>query len=247
MDLSIIIPAYNEEARLPATLDSILNYFKDDPRKLEIVVVDDGSTDNTSEITKTYDIPFLKTIKLPSNRGKGFAVRTGALASSGSLILFTDADGSSPIEELERLEQAISSGADVAIGSRALSSDETQIRTVWYRRLLGRCFNMCVNFFLLPGIADTQCGFKIFKRKSALFIFKLQKAERFSFDLEILYIARRIGLQVAEVAINWNNVPGSKVNLLLDAAAMFVDIFRIRLQYSFLSRRKYEEFLNRSR
>ena len=166
----------------------------------------------------------------PANRGKGYAVRFGMFNARGRYLLFNDADGASPIPEVERLFAAIEDGADVAIGSRAMFSRETDVQTVWYRKFLGRVFNAYVNIIILPGIADTQCGFKMFSRKAAKFIFRRQKAERFSFDVELLYLARKAGYVIAEVPINWTNVAGSKVNLVKDSLAMGWDLTKFRLR-----------------
>lgn len=151
------------------------------------------------------------------------------------MILFTDADGSTPISEIERLQEAIIEGADVAIGSRALHSQNTKVSTVPHRKYLGRIFNLFVNLWMLPSIADTQCGFKMFTDRAAKFLFERQKSDGFSFDVEILYIAQRAGLKIVEVPINWTNAPGSKVNLILDSIKMLVDIIRFRFRHSSIS------------
>jgi dolichyl-phosphate beta-glucosyltransferase len=156
-------------------------------------------------------------------------VRVGALNSRGKRVLFADADGATPIKETTRLLAALDEGFDVAIGSRAMASNDTKVSTVIYRKLLGRIFNRCVNLFILPGIADTQCGFKVFTREAAQFLFQHQRSDRFSFDVELLFLARKAGFSVKEVPVNWTNIPGSKVNLAFDAALMFRDIFRFRL------------------
>jgi dolichyl-phosphate beta-glucosyltransferase len=232
IELSIIIPAYNERWRLPPTLIDIIDYIEKREINYEVIVVDDGSTDETSSIVRKFERvrpQEVKCIRLPKNRGKGHAVRTGAENATGSRIIFVDADGATPIAEIERLEAAIKDGADVAIGSRAMKSSDTQIKTIWYRKLLGRIFNNYVNFIILPGITDTQCGFKMFTFEAAQKLFPLQTAERFSFDVELLYLARKFKMKIAEVPINWENVPGSKVNLVLDSIRMFRDIFRFRM------------------
>jgi dolichyl-phosphate beta-glucosyltransferase len=148
----------------------------------------------------------------------------------GALILYNDADGASPIEELARLEESMNRGADVAIGSRALHSDETAVRTIFIRKAMGRVFNGLVNLLLLPQIADTQCGFKLFRRSVARELFSRQRADGFSFDVEILFLARRLNFVVKEVPINWTNIPGSKVNLVKDSTLMFLDVVRFRLR-----------------
>ncbi|MBL7661847.1 glycosyltransferase, partial [bacterium] len=157
-------------------------------------------------------------------RGKGNAVRTGAEHALGAVILFTDADGSTPFAEYARLAQALEQGADIAIGSRGLGSAETKVEALWYRKIIGRVFNFLVNTFLVPGITDTQCGFKCFKRNAAEFVFTRQTAERFSFDVELLFLARKGNFIVREIPVNWHNVEGSKVNLITDSARMFIDL-----------------------
>lgn len=236
LDLSIIIPAYNEQWRLPSTLIDIIDYIDSRNLKAEVIVVDDGSTDATSDTVKKFEKirPCVRLLRVPKNTGKGNAVRTGMLNSYGKAVLFTDADGSTSIHELERLAPALTEGADVVIGSRAMASQDTKVSTFSYRRVMGRIFNFFVNLIVLPGIADTQCGFKLFTAEAAKFLFERQKSDGFSFDVEILYIARRAGMKVAEVPINWTNAPGSKVNLVLDSSKMLIDIVRFRIRHSAL-------------
>lgn len=229
-ELSIVIPAYNEERRLPTTLIDIVDYLDKKRITHEIIVVDDGSLDRTVEIVKKFQKirPEIKIIEIKPNRGKGNAVRTGMLQATGEKLLFADADGAAPIEEIEKLIAELERGADLVIGSRAIYSPESKVVTHWYRKYLGRSFNFCVNILILPGIMDTQCGFKIFNRDSALFLFSKQTAPGFSFDVEILFLARKAGYKMVEVPINWTNIPGSKVNLIIDAARMLRDILKFR-------------------
>jgi dolichyl-phosphate beta-glucosyltransferase len=245
IELSVIIPAFNEERRLPPTLIDIVDFCDRHHPRYEIIVVDDGSTDATSEVVRKFERvrPQVRLIHLPRNLGKGHAVRLGVLNSRGNRVLFADADGATPIAETDRLMAAISAGAEVAIGSRAKYSEETKVNTVIYRRILGRIFNWCVNFILLPGIADTQCGFKMFTRPAAHFLFKLQRSDRFSFDVELLFLARRVGLRIDEIPINWQNVPGSKVNLVFDSIKMFRDIFRFRVVHRAVGPEQYQRAL----
>ncbi|MCB0344625.1 MAG: flippase-like domain-containing protein [Bdellovibrionales bacterium] len=230
--LSVIVPAYNEEDRLPKTLLSITEFLEASDRTYEVLVVNDGSSDGTDKVVHQFErlSPEVKLLQYGENRGKGYAVRFGVMHAAGELILYTDADGASPIEELSRLENAITKGAQVAIGSRALYSQDTQVSTLWVRKFMGRVFNGIVNFVMLPGIADTQCGFKLFRRPVARYVFSRSKSEGFSFDVEILYLARKAGAKIAEVPINWTNVPGSKVNLVSDSAKMFRDILIFRMR-----------------
>lgn len=230
--ISVIIPAYNEESRLPRTLSSVVEYFARTEQSYEVLVVDDGSTDSTARLVKQFEAnaPQLRLLTYPRNRGKGYAVRFGMRNAQGELLLFDDADGATPIEEIERLLAAIDKGADVAIGSRALFSADTGVKAIWYRRLLGRVFSGMVNFILLPGIADTQCGFKLFRRECADYLFRTQRSEGFSFDVEVLFLARKAGYRIAEIPVNWTNIPGSKVNLVKDSALMAFDLLRFRLR-----------------
>ncbi len=235
IEYSVIIPAFNEEHRLPRTLLSVLEYFESKKCSFEILVVDDGSVDRTAKVIRQFErlSPRVRLLIVPRNRGKGYAVRLGMMNARGNLLLFNDADGATPIEELERLEGAIRAGAQVAIGSRAIMSRDTTVATVWYRKLIGRVFNGIVNFVILPGIADTQCGFKLFARDVGRYIFSQQRADRYSFDVEILFLARKAGYTIAEVPVNWTNVTGSKVNLARDSLHMFVDIMKFKLRDTF--------------
>lgn len=231
--LSVVVPAYNEERRLPPTLVDIIDFLDNRSETYEIIVVDDGSSDGTVEMVRKFERlrPQVRLLRSTANLGKGHAVRMGVMNARGKRIVFADADGSTPIAELARLEEALVSGAEVAIGSRALASRETRVVTRWYRKYLGRMFNLCVNLLIVPDIADTQCGFKLFDGRAARFLFERQRADGFSFDVEILYIAKKADLRIREVPINWSNVPGSKVNLGLDALKMFRDIFVFRVRH----------------
>ncbi len=233
--VSVVIPSFNEELRLPSTLKSIFDFFEQQGSDYEVIVVDDGSSDKTSDVARDFGsrAPRFKLLRYDRNQGKGYAVRLGMMEATGERILYNDADGASPIYEIERLEAALRNGADVAIGSRAMFSRDTAVQTVWYRKFMGRVFNASVNFLVLPGIADTQCGFKLFTRSAARYIFSRQTANRFSFDVEILFLARKAGFRIAEVPINWTNVPGSKVSLVKDSCAMFIDVVRFRVRDMF--------------
>ncbi len=229
--LSIIIPAFNEESRIEDTLEKICQYFRNNSYISEIVVVDDGSTDNTFEIvTKmTSKIEDLMVVSNGTNRGKGYSVRNGFLKSKGQFLLFSDADMSTPIREVEKLIHFLRNGFDIAIGSRGLKESDIVIHQPYYREMMGKVFNIFVRMLAIGDFRDTQCGFKVFARKAALEITKRQRIERFSFDVEMLYIAKRLGYRIREVPIQWFNSPSTKVNAIIDSFRMFTDLIRIRL------------------
>lgn len=230
-DISVVFPAYNEELRLANTVNQSVKYLEKRKLNYEIIVVDDGSKDQTAEVVigLSKENPRIHLLTYPLNRGKGYAVKFGVLNSKGKLILFADADGATPIVELERLENALAEGYDIAIGSRALNSSDTKVIAAWHRKLLGRIYNLFVNLVILPKIKDTQCGFKLFKQGVAREVFSKQKAEKFSFDVEILFIAKKAGYKIIEIPVNWSNVPGSKVKLGWDSLLMGRDILKFRL------------------
>jgi dolichyl-phosphate beta-glucosyltransferase len=230
---SIIIPAYNESYRIVKSINKIRKYFKNKGIKYEIVVVNDGSKDNTlrilNDLSKKYKQ--LRVLGGNINRGKGYAVKTGVLNSSGEYILFTDADLSTPIEELDNLFKYIKNGYDIVIGSRIIDPSKIKIKQPLYRRLPGNVFPILVNFIISRDIGDTQCGFKLFKRDVAKDIFKKQKISGFCFDVETLYLAKKGGYKVKEVAVTWTNFRDSKVNPLIDSIKMFIDLMKIRFMY----------------
>lgn len=232
LDLSIIIPAFNEEARLEPTLRDTIAYFRGrgGSRTVEVIVVDDGSLDHTSALVNRLAAQFdeLRLFRLAANRGKGYAVRTGVVNARGRLILFADADGATPIAEIERLEAALTAGADVAIGSRALHGEGVRIAAKIYRRLMGRMFHQLVRLLTVRGIRDTQCGFKLFRADVGHDLFSRLRMNGFSFDVEVLLMAQRQGYRIAEVPVNWVHQPGSRVNLVLDSLRMARDLFVIR-------------------
>ncbi len=227
--LSVIIPAYNEERRLPATVDSVSAYLRGQGTSFEIIVVDDGSLDATAAVVESMAAgqPEIRLISYRPNRGKGHAVRVGMLAAVGDLLLFDDADGSSPIAELSRLMDAIAGGADIAIGSRAKPDPSRTVKALSHRKFIGNTFNLIVQSLLLPGIYDTQCGFKLFKRAAARDLFSVARLNGFGFDVELIFIARLRGYRVREVAIDWQNVEGSKVNVLIDSPKMLLEVLWI--------------------
>jgi dolichyl-phosphate beta-glucosyltransferase len=232
-ELSVIIPAYNEESRLPSTLESVFQFLTKRGRSFEIIVVDDGSLDHTMELVESFaskvngSVGEVRLISYSPNQGKGYAVRVGMMAARGDYLLFDDADGASPIEEVSRLLDAIAGGADVAIASRAKPDPTRKVNALAHRKFIGNTFNAIVQSLLLPGIYDTQCGFKLFKRKVGQDLFSVNWTDGFAFDVEILYIARLRHYKVEEVAINWTNVEGSKVKVLTDSPRMFVDVMAI--------------------
>jgi glycosyltransferase involved in cell wall biosynthesis len=227
---SIVIPAYNEEPRLAATLNSVLAYVHAHAWDAEVLVVNDGSRDRTVEIVQTFAAkdPILRLVQNPGNRGKGYSVRHGMLNSRGRIVLFTDADLSSPIEEAPKLFAALDDGADIAIGSRWLRSETQTHRQPLHRQLFGRIFNVLLRTILGLPFADTQCGFKAFKRPAVDAIFPLQKIERWGFDPEILFLARKFKFKVKEVPVAWGHSGDTRINPLVDGSRMVQEMLRIR-------------------
>ena len=225
--LSVVIPAFNEAERLPRTLARVNAYLSARGADYEIVLVDDGSTDGTAESARAAGGAALTLLRHQPNRGKGYAVRRGMLAARGVLRLMTDADLSTPIEDLSRLEAALVGGHEVAIGSRAVPGAKVEVRQPWYREAMGRLFNRLVRLLVLPGLYDTQCGFKLFTAQAAEAAFRPALLDGFSFDVEALFIARRLGLGIAEVPVTWRNDAATRVGLLRGAQA-FLDLLRIR-------------------
>jgi dolichyl-phosphate beta-glucosyltransferase len=235
--LSVIIPAYNEEERIGSTLERVAAYMKVHVRELEIVVVDDGSTDGTRELLQKMStgIPGLRVIHITRNRGKGHAVRTGMLAARGRLRLLSDADLSTPIEEVERLLPWLDEGAHVVIGSRGLRSSEIEVHQPWHRESMGKTFNLLVRLLGLSRFRDTQCGFKVFRAETAEEVFSRSLMEGFSFDVEVLFLAERLGYRVREVPVRWRHVPASRVRVVRDSLGMLLDLVVIRMRW-FLGR-----------
>ena len=228
-ELSIVIPSFNEELRLPPTLEKIAAYVKTRRPNSEVIVVDDGSTDRTAAVAESWRgrIPQLRVVSNGINRGKGFSVRHGSLEARGDIVLFTDADLSAPIEEGEKLLAALQT-YDVAIGSRAVDRSLIEVHESRFREFAGIVFNRIVRFTLRLPFVDTQCGFKGFRRERCQIIFEQQTIERFGFDPELLYLARHNGLSVVEVPVRWAHSPATKVNMMRDSVQMFLDIFVIR-------------------
>ncbi len=227
-ELSIVIPAWNEERRLPLTLERIADYLYKTGVHAEILVVNDGSTDATALVARQYGRSLnLRVLENPGNRGKGYSVRHGMLAARGRLILFTDADLSAPIEEMEKLLAALNTGADLAIGSRS-RRDLIHFHQSPWREFAGRVFNRLVFLILGLRFRDTQCGFKLFRADSCAWIFSRQRITRWGFDPELLYLARRRGLRVAEVPVAWSHAEGAKIRMVRDSLRMFSEILAIR-------------------
>ncbi|NPV52962.1 MAG: glycosyltransferase [Firmicutes bacterium] len=256
--LSIVIPAYNEETRIGETLDKIVDYFSSSSPDLngasvpgrvepidrvEIIVVDDGSTDGTCGVVEARSRQsgeagvVIQLLRNGVNRGKGFSVKHGVLAARGDYILFSDADLSTPIAEVDKLVCWLSDGYDVAIGSRALAESRITIPQPLHRRIMGRVFNHLVQLVAIKGIQDTQCGFKAFTREAAQTLFTMQRVDGFAFDVEILYLARQLGFKIKEVPVEWHDSPGTRVRAGIDSARMFRDLLKIRRLHLNLSLR----------
>lgn len=227
---SIVVPAYNESARIGATLQQILDHVQQQHWNAEVVLVDDGSGDDTLEIAGRFAAghPAVRILQNPGNQGKGYSVRNGMLQARGKILLFTDADLSSPISEAGKLFAALEAGSDVAIGSRWLDPSLQFQRQSLKRQVLSRLYNLFLRMVLLFPYRDTQCGFKAFTRAAAGKLFPLQRITRWGFDPEILYLAHRLGLKVAEVPVAWGHDEGSRLHVWRDGARMAWDTIRIR-------------------
>jgi len=228
VQLSVVIPAYNEERRLPATLAATMSFLGQQEYGSEVLVVDDGSTDATVEVAGRYT--GVRVLKNGRNLGKGAAVARGVTDALGEYVVFADADGSTPIAEVQKLLAAHQAGFDVAIGSRAIRGARIVQYQPWYRVMLGKSFNVAVQLLALPGIWDTQCGFKSFTREAARDIFGRRTLDGWGFDVEILFIARKRGYRIKEVGIEWEDSPVTKVNAVRDGLGMLADLARIRYQ-----------------
>jgi dolichyl-phosphate beta-glucosyltransferase len=231
VDLSVVVPCYNEEGRLPESLARIRRFLEARGSTFEVILVDDGSSDRTAAVIRQAerDLPFVRAVLLSPNRGKGRAVAEGVRVSGGELVLLTDADLSAPIDELTKLEDAIAVGADVAFGSRA-ARGAREVDQPFHRRAMGKAFNRVVQVLILPGVWDTQCGFKLFRAAVARELFDGLQTDGFAFDVEVLHRARRTGYVIREVPVRWINSGASTVSPIGDSAEMLRDLLRIRFR-----------------
>jgi len=227
--VSIVIPAFNESRRIASSLQRIVEYADHHLREYEIIVVDDGSSDGTADVVTTAlsGSKNLVVIKNPQNRGKGYSVRVGALKARFPYVLLSDADLSTPIEEFEKLA-AHASPTTLVIASRGMEDSKLEVRQPWYREMMGRIFNRIVQTLLLPGISDTQCGFKLFGHEVVRSVFPRLEIERWAFDVELIARAIKSGFVVREVPVRWQNDERSRVNPITDASRMFLDVLRVR-------------------
>jgi dolichyl-phosphate beta-glucosyltransferase len=230
--LSIIIPAYNEEKRLLPTLRKVCEYLSGQKYFYEIIVVDDGSTDNTLQMARDFarTNEHISVLTNEQNRGKGYTVRHGILSANGEYIFFTDADLSTPIEELEKCLPYLNNGYSVVIGSRSMPDSDIVVHQPWYREKMGKIFNFLVKITLLKGIIDTQCGFKGFEKEAAKKVFSKSRIDGFSFDVEALYLSNKFNYKIKEIPIRWENSLLSKVNPIKHSTQMFLDLFCIRMK-----------------
>ncbi|MDD5530419.1 MAG: glycosyltransferase family 2 protein [bacterium] len=230
---SIVIPAYNEEARIGNTLTLVAKYFHARNTKFEVIVVDDGSIDNTIKELENWRSLHkeIRIISNGTNKGKGFAVKQGVLQAKGDYILITDADLSTPIEEIEHLVYRLKNGYDIVIGSRGLKTSLIIEHENFLREIMGKIFNFIIRCVFSLKIHDTQCGFKCFKRECGVLLFKNLKINRFAFDVEILYLAKLMGYKIKEVGIDWTHSKDTKVRLFKDGSLMLFDVFKIFIYY----------------
>jgi dolichyl-phosphate beta-glucosyltransferase len=230
IELTVVVPAYNEEQRIDRTLRSAIDYLARRHPRFELIVVDDGSTDETLQRCARYaaEDPRVRVIALGTNQGKGAAVRTGMLQARGARALFMDADLSTPMHELERLSAAADRGVDVVFASRGLPNSHVRRSQGKIRENMGRTFNAIVQSVVLSGIHDTQCGFKLFSAHAARELFSRARVDRFAFDVELLLLARQLGLRLEEVGVDWFHDPQSRVSPFTDAARMLVDVVALR-------------------
>lgn len=228
--LSIVVPAFNEAMRLGPTLDRVLGYLADFPGGAEVLVVDDGSADGTAAVAARYAERGVRLVRLPANRGKGAALRAGVLASRGDEVLLCDADLSTPIEDYSRL-RGVLERSPIVVGSRAVEGSRITRHQPWYRELMGKTFNLLVRTMIVSGLRDTQCGFKLLRGEVARQLFAELSVDRFAYDVELIWLARRRGLAVAEVGVTWHDSPASRVHPLRDSWSMLRDLVRMRWRH----------------
>jgi glycosyltransferase involved in cell wall biosynthesis len=241
MRLSVVIPAYNEAARLPATLEAACAWLDAHlTGDYELIIIDDGSTDATAQVTRawTEKHPHTRLLVQPENRGKGAAVRRGMLEAEGDVRLFMDADHSTHVGEVEKVFAAVADGADVVIASRRHPDSDIEVHQSWLREHMGQGFNLIMRSLVGLPMKDTQCGFKAFTAGAARRIFNEARLDGFSFDVEIIYLAHHLGYAIAEIPVRWVNEPNSKVRMLADPARMFADVMRIRAMHRHVRKAK---------
>lgn len=232
--LSVVVPAYDEAARIGRTLERLDAFSRRSAAEgaggVEIVLVDDGSRDSTAEIARRAGLPNLKLLSLPENRGKGAALRAGVATTAGAEVLISDADLSTPIEEVGRLRPYLAE-AELVLGSRAVAGSRITQRQPWHRETMGKVFNRLVRLFVVGGFRDTQCGFKLLDGGVARELFAAMRIDRFAFDVELVWLALRRGYRVREVGVEWRDSPQSRVHPVRDASRMFADLLRIRFHH----------------
>ena len=227
--LSVVIPAYKEKSRLRKSLPGLRDYLRNQGYSWEVIIVDDGSSDGTSEVPGEIfsESEALKVLKNSRNRGKGYSVKRGVLAAQGELVLMSDADFSTPIKEFEKLHACLKDDWDIAIGSRRLADSELEVRQPWYREIMGRVFSVFVQMMVLRGYADINCGFKCFAREKVVPVFSKLTLDGFIFDVEFLFVAQKRGLKIKEVPVKWRDVLPSRVNVVSDSIRLFFAVLRI--------------------
>lgn len=234
MKISVVIPAFNEATRLPESLEKVCAFlaarYGDGTDSYEVVVVDDGSDDGTTQVSQRYEERGVRVVTLAENRGKGAALKAGVLSSRGETVLLCDADLSTPIEDLVRLEAKLAV-ADLVVGSRAVAESDIVFRQPFYREWMGKVFNGIVRFLGITGVRDTQCGFKLMQGVAGRALFQQLTVDRFAFDVELIWLAQRHGYRVAEVGVTWANSAASKVDPVTDSISMFLDVIRLRLRH----------------
>ncbi|MCE5323695.1 glycosyltransferase family 2 protein [bacterium] len=228
--ISVIVPVYNEQTRVTESLGEIKSYLNSKDESYEIILVDDGSTDGTLEIARKIGNGSTRIVSYEHNMGKGYAVRQGVYAARGEYIAFTDVDLSAPIDQLSKLFSAIEDSYDVAIGSRAVKGAEIPVHQPLYRELGGKALNLAIQMLAVPGIKDTQCGFKLFKGDAARKIFSKCFINGWGFDVEVLFLARKLGYKTAEIPVKWSHMAGSKLHPFRGALRVIADVIRMRLR-----------------